>query len=148
MPQQFMFSGCICCYNGCDLDNIMLCCKGSQDCLCLTNEHCCAANVDPYGIGMVTDEANKEICKIGLYCCTCGLKVPEVLCSGATHCLCLVDVQSFPFDSDYVAEPVYAYCCLQCLPELGCAKPYPNSPALNKLTETATPAGEVMAGRS
>lgn len=112
--------------------------------MCLVNEHCCAANVDPYGIGMVTDEGNKEICKIGLFCCTCGLKKPEVLCAGASQCLCLVDVQSFPFDKDYVNEPVCAYCCLQCMPEVGCAKPWPEAAALNKLQETATPAGEVM----
>jgi hypothetical protein len=143
MPNQFMFSGCICCFNGCDFDNIMLCCKGSRECLCLVNEHCLAANVDPYGIGMVTDEG--EICKIGLFCCTCGLKIPEVLCMGVTQCLCLVEVQSFPFDPAYVAEPVSACVLFQCLPEVGCAKPWPASSALDEIAASATPVGDVMA---
>lgn len=142
-----MFSGCLCCFTGCDLDNIMLCCKGSTELLCFVNEHCCAANVDPYGIGIVTDETNHEICKLGMFCCTCGLKKPEVLCSGASHFCCIVQVQSFPWDKDYVADPVCAFCCFQCLPEMGCAKPYPDCPALDNIKDLTTPATEVMARR-
>jgi hypothetical protein len=122
----------------------MCCCKGSAECLCLVNEHCCAVNQEPLGLGMVTDKDNKECCKVGLFCCTCGLKQPEVLCSGASQLLCIQDVQSFPFDKDYVGEPVCAYLCLSCAPECGCAKSPPACPALNKIASEATPANQVM----
>lgn len=142
--KAYMFSAFVCCFNGCDLDNIMLCCKGETEFLCFVNEHCCAAMVEPFGIGMVTDEQKGECCKLGMFCCTCGLKQPTVLCSGASQFLCLVQVQSFPFDANYVAEPVCAYCCATCLPEMGCAQPFPHCPALEKIKELTTPASEVM----
>ena len=128
-----MFSGCICCYNAVDLQHISLCCEGSNECLCLVSQTCLSVTAEPLGIGMVTDASNKEICKIGLFCCTLGLKIPEVLCSGACQVLCCQDVQSFPFDSDYVGKPVCAYCFVQCLPEFGILKEPPSCPALTKM---------------
>ena len=104
----------------------------------------CAANTDPFGIGMVTNESNGEICKLGMFCCTCGLKKPQVLCVGASQFLCLAQVQSYPFNKDYVAEPLCAYCFSQCLPEMGCFNPFPECAALDKIKEHTTPASEVM----
>uniref|UniRef100_A0A7S3PBH6 Uncharacterized protein n=1 Tax=Amphora coffeiformis TaxID=265554 RepID=A0A7S3PBH6_9STRA len=128
-----MFAGCICCYTAVNLENIVCCCQGSNECLCLVSEHCLAVNAQPLGLGLVTNKSNGEFCKLGLFCCTLGLKMPSVLCAGATQILCCEDVQSFPFDSDYVNKPVCAYLCVQCLPECGIAKPPPSCPALNKM---------------
>lgn len=128
-----LFSGCICCYQAVNLDKIALCCQANNECLCLVSQGCLAVNAEPFGIGLVTDKGNKEICKIGLYCCTLGIKIPQVLCAGASQCLCCEDVQSFPFHGDFVDKPVLAYLCIQCLPEFGIAKPPPSCPALNRM---------------
>ena len=134
MTNHCMFSGFICCYQAVNLEHIVLCCHGSNECLCLVNETCFAINGSHFGIGMVTDKSNKEICKIGLFCCTCGIKMPQVLCAGASQVLCCEQVQSFPFDADFVDKPVCAYLCVQCLPEFGIAKPPPSCPALNRMS--------------
>ena len=139
-----MFSACCCCYESCDFDNVILCCMGSSQCLCFTGEHCLAMGVEPFGVGMVTDSTKKEICKIGLYCCTCGLKTPEVCISSAEQFLCIKSAASLPCDKDYVPGFVCAMYCLQCAPEFGCAKPPPACPALERLTANATPATAAM----
>jgi hypothetical protein len=140
----YVFSALYCCFNGVDMDNIMLCCKGETEFLCCVNEHCCAAMVEPFGIGMVTDQQKGEFCKLGMFCCTCGLKKPQVFCSGATQFMCLVQVQSLPLDPYHVKEPACAYCCISCLPTMGCAEPLPYCPALEKIKELTTPASEVI----
>lgn len=141
-PKIFMVSGCICVWCGVDLDRVMLCSKLQTEFMCFTHEHCLAANHDQLGIGLVT--ASDEICKLGFFCCTCGLKKPMVLCKGAGQAWCVTAAQSFPWDKDYVGEPVCAVCGFQCFPELGCGKPYPTSPALLKIQQDSTPITEVM----
>jgi hypothetical protein len=133
MPDHCVFSGCICCYQSVNLGEITLCCQGSTELLCIVSETCLAVNAQPLGIGLVTDKSNKEICKIGLFCCTLGLKMPEVCCSAASQCLCCEEVASLPFDSDYVGKPVCAYLCVQCLPEFGILVEPPSCPALQKM---------------
>ena len=128
-----MYSGCICCYDACDFEHITCCCMTSQECLCIVSQGCLAVNAEPLGVGMVTDQSNKECCKIGLYCCALGLKTPTVLCSGASQVLCFQEVASLPFDHDYVDQPVCGYCCVQCMPDCGIAKSPPHCPALQKM---------------
>ena len=140
-----MFLALGCCFTGCDFDNIMLCSKGNLECLCMTHEHCLAANHDALGIGLLRSDDSKECCKLGMFCCTCGCKVPEVICKGVTQFLCLVQAQALPLDKDNVTVPVCALCCYTCSPEpMGCVEPYPESEALNKITEFTTPASEVI----
>mmetsp|Transcript_74473 Transcript_74473/g.212354 ORF Transcript_74473/g.212354 Transcript_74473/m.212354 type:complete len:101 (-) Transcript_74473:61-363(-) len=75
-------------------------------------------------VGFVKD--SKHICKIGLPCCNLGLKVPTTLIQGSAKFLCFRGVTALPFNkSKYVDGPVCACCCLQCMPNAGCAKPPP-----------------------
>lgn len=120
----------LCTYQACDFDDCIVLCKGSDECLCLVSEHCLALGEESLGIGMVTNEAQGEICKIGIGICTCGLKQPKVLCAGVDQVCCIVGAQSLPFDDAYVGKPVCAYCCLACAPECGCCV---NAPASSKL---------------
>jgi hypothetical protein len=139
---QYTFAACICCWNGCDFDNIVLCSKGHVDCLCFTHQHCLVANVDPLPIGMATAEG--EICKISLFCCDLGLKRPAVLIAGATQHCCFTEAAAFPFDDQYLSDPVCAFCFLMCMPELGCCRPPPKCKALLKIQEISTPASQVI----
>jgi hypothetical protein len=140
-----MFMALGCCFTGCDFDNIMLCSKGEIELLCMTHEHCLAANHDSLGIGMLHPHGNTECCKLGMMCCTCGCKIPEVCCKGVVQFLCLVQAQALPLDKETVTAPVCAVCCYKCSPEpMGCVEPYPESTALNHITEYTTPASEVI----
>ena len=115
-------SAFICGWQACDLENITLCCKGGGECLCCVGEHCLDPKEPPLGPGMITKDG--EICKLGLFCCSCGLKAPEVCCNSFDRCLCCSEAASFPFGEDkYVTQPHCAYCCIMCLPECGCCKP-------------------------
>ena len=140
-----MFMALGCCFTGCDFDNIMLCSKGNLEFLCLTHEHCLAANHEALGIGLLRSQDDKQCCKLGMFCCTCGCKIPEVFCKGVTQFLCLVQAQALPLDKENITVPVCAICCYTCSPEpMGCLEPYPESQALNKITEYTTPASEVI----
>jgi len=123
MP-ECVYSACICCYSSIDLDKILVCCKGGGTCICL-EEHCCiAANEKPFEIGLIKQEG--FIFKLGLPCCTCGLKVPDMkdLISSSGQCLCFKQVAQFPF-GDQVGAPICAVCFLQCFPNTGCLQPPP-----------------------
>lgn len=124
--------GCICTYTACDFDDFECCCKGKGDCLCLTGEHCVSVSEPSLGLGMVTNENNKECCKIALWCCTCGLKTPETLCTSATHYLCIKEVAALPCHDEYLKECVCASCCLSCAPKCGCGQEAPECSALSK----------------
>ena len=102
-----MCSACICCYTAIDLEDIKLLLKERSECLCISHDCCLAAGEDGYGLGLVTE--SDEICKIALVVCALGLKVPTTLISGAGHCLCIKQAQSFPFDGDYVGSPLCAW---------------------------------------
>ena len=65
---------------------------------------------------MVTNEDNKECCKIGINCCACGLKSPEVLCARAEFCFCFEGAAAFPFTKGYVKSVTCSYCFLSCAP--------------------------------
>ena len=133
-----LFSACICCYDACDFTDIICICKGSTECLCCISEHCLALGEESLGCGMVTNESDGEICKIAIPICTLGLKKPAVLCSGVDQLCCIVGAQSFPFDNDYVGEPVCAIYCLACAPKFGCCVEAPPSAKLKDLKKTGT----------
>jgi hypothetical protein len=82
---------------------------------------------------MTTDKDNDEICKIGLFCCDLGLISPTKLCAYGTACLCCYEAGSFPFDKEYVGEPVCAFCFIQVAPECGCCVRPPDCPVLEKI---------------
>mmetsp|Transcript_22584 Transcript_22584/g.28501 ORF Transcript_22584/g.28501 Transcript_22584/m.28501 type:complete len:131 (+) Transcript_22584:171-563(+) len=120
----------ICCYTSCDFDNIKIGCDEASECLCLNSAYCCAIGAKPLGCGMVTE--NDEICKIGCFICNFGLKTPEVLCAGAGQVCCVKEVVSFPFNDDYVKEPICAICCISCTPEAGCCVKAPDCPVMDR----------------
>lgn len=127
MPEM-MYSGCICCYSGCNMDDILVLGKGDGTCICVEEKCCCAANTDQFPVGMIKEDG--FICKIGLPCCTYGCKTPDTanLISGEGQCLCFKSVAQFPF-GDKISKPVCAVCFLQCMPEVGCLKPGPGGGA-------------------
>ena len=128
-----VMSGMLCCYSGCDFENILICCVGQSDCLCLRHACCIAANVENRGIGMTTNKDAGEICKIGCFCCDYGCVYPKVCCAGVSQCLCCYSVAScFCFDY-FLKEAVCAMYCLQCIPEFGCCMPPQDCPALTDL---------------
>eukprot|EP01051_Picozoa_sp_SAG22_P004031 SAG22_NODE_207_length_15278_cov_4.056855_8_plen_196_part_00 len=103
-------------------------CEGKQELLCLLWESCLAANPEKsHGLGCVeqTGEYESVCCGCGCFCCKCALKSPEVCISGESNACCLRSVVSLPFDDRFVAAPVCAYCCLQCVPNCGCCQPPP-----------------------
>lgn len=124
---KYFFSGGVCCYNGCDLGNITVGCEGSGECICLTNQHCCALGAAPFTCGkMVPNVVKQEYMKAGLYCCTCGVKNPENLCALSEKVLCCVQVQSLPFDNDYVKKPIAGLFCVKCYPDFEVGGEYPS----------------------
>lgn len=132
--KEFFFSGFVCCFNGCDFDNIILCCKGSGECCCIAHQHCCAVGVSPFEIGKITPNiTNREFMRVGAYCCSCAIKRPQNVCVGAEQCCCFVQAVSLPFDNEYVKEPILGLFCVQCLPSFEFAKPLPNCSGLDKV---------------
>ena len=57
----------------------------------------CAAGEEQFPIGLISQDG--FICKVGLPCCTCGLKMPDMkdLISGEGQCLCCLGRAQFPF---------------------------------------------------
>lgn len=131
-------------YEACDFDQILGGCKAKSECLCLVRECCFAAGEEPVGTGLITNPENKECCKIGLYCCACGIKQPERLCAIAEHAFCLKAAGSIPPDKEYLDQCVCATHCISCAPECGCCVDAPACPALNKAIHDYHPAPTAM----
>ena len=72
-----VFGACCCCYDACDFHDIALLCHGGGDCLCIRSSSCCAMDVKPRGVGCVGVPDKGECCKIGCYCCDCGIVTPR-----------------------------------------------------------------------
>ena len=140
-------TGCCCCYEGCDCDNIVCCFVSQGDCLCLRSGCCLAANTPSRGCGMTTDKEAGECCKIGCFCCDYGLIAPQTLCAGADQCLCSYRVRSCPTNQYYMKDCVCACYFLQCAPTCGCCVSQPDCPALEDLRkgEFRYPKPEAMA---
>jgi len=128
MP-NYLCHGFICTYSSIDTENIMIGLVESNECLCIKQDCCLSLNMmEGLGVGMVTED--DEICKIGLYVCRLGLKIPSILCANAAACLCCKAAASFPFDEDYVGSAICAICCVQLYPEVGVMKEAPKSKAI------------------
>ena len=97
-------------------------CKGTNECLCIEEKFCCSANDNGFGVGIIKDSA--FIIKLGLPCCSCGIKVPDKLCLGTKECLCVRAAQAFPFAGP-VPKPMCAICGFSLMPEVGLMKPPP-----------------------
>jgi hypothetical protein len=130
MP-NYLFQACFCSYTSLDFDNIKIGCAESAECLCLTNGLCISLGAKPYDIGIVTE--SNEIFKVALFCCECGLKKPESLCSGASQMLCCKVVGSFPFNGDYVGEPICALCFVSCKPDVGIMTEAPSCRSIDRM---------------
>jgi len=110
-----------------------LICKGKSEELCIVREACLDFNEPSLGCGLVTDEKNKEFCKIAAPCCAVGLKFPEYCCRVGGRFLCVKAAGSLPFDKDYVGEPICAVGGVQCFPEFTCCGPSgTESPCLDR----------------
>ena len=111
-----IFKGVLCSYCALDFKDIKLGCKRSEECLCCVDETCIHADLDDnLGIGLVTDPSNKEFCKLGLFCCSLGLKMPTTLCNGACHFLVIKTANSLPFDEDFMPELNCTIFFIQCV---------------------------------
>ena len=130
MP-NYLFKAFICTHCSFDTDDVLVGCQGTDELLCLTHDCCLAVNGKPYGVGMVTESG--DICRIGLYICTCGLKVPTTLCAGAGQLLCIKNAEALPFDSDYLDGPVCACCFIKLYPTNGFGI-FKEAPSCNKIS--------------
>ena len=123
--KNFVWSGCICCYNSCEMDDVLIGCAGSETCLCITEDMCCGVpnESNPMKpIGLV--KKDNYIFGLSLPCCECGIVKPTVLVDGSGQCLCMKGNASFPF-GEKVPKPVCAFCGFKCLPgPPGCLQPY------------------------
>jgi hypothetical protein len=124
-----LFSAMLCCYTAVDFDDPALCGREKSDGICFNTRMCLDLGADSLGVGSLADtKANNEFCKIGAYCCTCALKQPELKCTSVGQRFCLRSAKSYPFDKDYVGEPICACCFLQCYPTVGCLNDAPDAP--------------------
>ena len=121
MP-ECVFSACLCGHCSVDMENLLIGCKAEDECLCIKRGCCCGIdkNASSYPIGLTKKEGN--ICNLGCFCCECGLKVPQVLCSGFARFLCFKEGCAFPFN-EHNPELVCAVCFLKCMPGFGCMQP-------------------------
>ena len=96
-PPEFLFSATWCCYNSVDLEKILILGRGECFFVCFEEKFCCVANDTPFPVGMVKEDG--FICKLGLHCCTAGLKTPDMkkLLGFFAQCLCCKCIGQFPF---------------------------------------------------
>jgi len=123
MP-EFVFSATICNYTSCNFDNIpgIILCKGTSEFLCIEEKGCLVAGEEQFPIGLIKEDG--FICKLGLPCCTYGLKMPDKLCLGTGECLCIKSAAALPFVGP-VPKPMCAICAFSLMPEVGLMKPPP-----------------------
>ena len=112
-PPEFLFSATICCYSSVDLEKILILGRGESTFICIEEKFCCAANDTPLPVGMIKEDG--FICKLGLYCCTAGLKKPDMknLISGVGHVLCFKSIAQFPFGDKGAFAPPHGSLCLR-----------------------------------
>lgn len=113
-------------------------CRGSAEFCCMRRtfcfELCGCNNVEPRGVGLVTNSENSdEICKLGFYCCDYALIYPRLLCAFGSQGLCIKEACSFPCHEEYMDEPMCALYCISCYPTCGTAVHPPKCRALENL---------------
>jgi hypothetical protein len=112
--------------------------RAHSECLYLRtrgNWECCFDDYQTLTVGV--DCAPPEpgsVCKIGLGICEYEwMEQPRVLCGSAGHNLCLRVAGSLPMHNDFLDRLVFAYYCLQCLPDIACCATPPDCPVLNQM---------------
>ena len=111
--KECVISACICCYDVCNLEKILILGRGESTFICIEEKFCCAADDTPFPVGMVKEDG--FICKLGLYCCTAGLKKPDMknLISYVGHVLCLKGIAQLPFGDKGAFAPPHGSLCLR-----------------------------------
>jgi hypothetical protein len=116
-----VFAGCPCCHQLLWLDCMSNPgCAGVNECVCIKEEFCCRQGVEPMPI--VVGVAEGFLCKIGLPCCSCGLKVPEICMKAKGQCCCFIANAAIPPDAD--TPMMIAVYGLTCFPVQGCCVPF------------------------
>lgn len=113
-----VFAGCCCCNTVLYLDfPEFVGCSGVCECLCIREEFCLKADTEP--MPCIVGAAEDFLLKIGIPCCSCGLKVPIVLFKIKSQCCCIVGNAALPPDQDsplmcaidgFVFFPVQGWC--------------------------------------
>lgn len=115
-----VFGGCCCCNQVIWTDfPAFVGCGGQVECLCIKEEFCLRQGATPLPI--ITGTAEGFICKLGLPCCSCGLKNPEILVKGKGQCCCFINNVALPPDED--TPLMFALYGLMCFPAQGCCVP-------------------------
>eukprot|EP00428_Durinskia_dybowskii_P069066 CAMPEP_0170401106 /NCGR_PEP_ID=MMETSP0117_2-20130122/24847_1 /TAXON_ID=400756 /ORGANISM="Durinskia baltica, Strain CSIRO CS-38" /LENGTH=154 /DNA_ID=CAMNT_0010657885 /DNA_START=47 /DNA_END=511 /DNA_ORIENTATION=+ len=115
-----VFGGLCCCNQVLWLDfPAFVGCGGQNECLCIKEEFCLRQGADPLPI--VLGAAEGFICKLGLPCCSCALKQPEICLKAKAQCCCIVGNAALPPDED--TPLMLAVYGLSCFPVVGCCVP-------------------------
>ena len=128
-----MFDGLLCVHLSINLNDWRCCCASTCECLCLRHSACCLRGAPFKEVGLKTNTAAGEYCRLDFPCCDCAVIPPRLLCGRASQFLCLYNTGAFPCDDEYLPEPVCAYYFVSCWPRPGCCVPPPRSKALDKL---------------
>ena len=115
-----VFSACCCCNALISTDFAkVIGCSATNECCCLKEECCLKVGEKPMDC-LVGKAVISElmICKIGLPCCSIGLKKPKPLCKGHGECCCFRNNLALPPDSD--TPSIFALYGLSCYPKQGC----------------------------
>lgn len=111
-----LFSACFCCFTALYTEfPALVGCMGKEECLCIEEELCCKLGTEPIPVGLKTGDG--YICKLGLFCCSCGLKMPQVLCKGKGQFCCCVQGAALPPDDE--VPMMCGTLFIACLPKFG-----------------------------
>eukprot|EP01031_Cornospumella_fuschlensis_P034459 gene34459-41715_t len=111
-----LISATICCFGALYTDfPALIGCSGKEECLCIEEQFCAKLGTDPMPVSFTTGEG--YWCKLSLFCCSCGLKPPAVLCQGKGQCFCCVNAASCPPNDD--VPMMCGICFLALYPHFG-----------------------------
>ena len=111
---------------------VLIGCNSTNEFLCCAHDCCLSVNGKPFGVGMVTKPG--DICRLGLYVCTYGIKKPTLCCAGAEQFLCIKSASSLPFESGFVDRPICAFCFIKLYPtnDIGIFKEAPSCSKMSR----------------
>jgi hypothetical protein len=134
---QVVFTGCICCWTGCKPKQFLLGCKHETEELCIKSTCCCVVSGAAKPISCTCTPKDKgNLCKLSLYVCDCGLKVPDKCFSLESQCVCCTQAAAFP-----LGGPVPQCVCAVCFCRLA-----PGKPGFLMLSPTPPGGGQSMIG--
>jgi hypothetical protein len=87
-----------------------------MECLCIREEFCLRPHAAPMPI--VAGAPEGFICKLGLPCCSLGLKQPQICMKGKGQFCCFISNVALPPDAD--TPMMVALYGLTCFPIVGC----------------------------